>query len=281
MGLLLTAMLGAGLGYGWFVYPRLIPTAPATRAAPAKAPVAKEPPSNATLAGDGGEAHRWLLGGNAQFKEGINWQVDLSAQRRRSLLNEQRPYCTILTCADSRVPPEHIFRAGLGDIFTVRVAGNVADPFTLGSIEYAVDYLGTKLVVVMGHEGCGAVKAAMSKKSLGPNLDALMSLIRPGIAGIVDLDEAVRKNIHQQVAALGESEDLQARQVKGELSIMAAYYDLDSGAVEWLETANVAGVKEPEAKPLEVKPADVKPVEVKPAGAVPVEAKPAAGNRAH
>ena len=252
VGLLVTAMLGLGLGYGYFAYARLGPTV-----------TSKRPPSTASspvgaLAGNGGEAQRWLLGGNAFFKGDGNPQIDLSGAKRKSLVNEQRPSCAILACADSRVPPEHIFKAGLGQLFTFRVLGNVVDAVTLGSIEHAVEQLGTELVVVMGHEGCWAVKAARSENSQGASLDIMLSLIRPGIAGIVDHDLAVRKNIHNQVAALLKSEKLEAKIALGELTVMAAYYHLESGEVSWLETPSAAGAEGSVAKPAEPKPADAK-----------------------
>ncbi|GDX83062.1 carbonic anhydrase [Deltaproteobacteria bacterium] len=198
---------------------------------------------------DADEAQRWLLGGNAWFVKGGRHVGDTSVERRTAVAPSQAPSCTILTCADSRVPPEHLFHAGLGDMFTVRVAGNVAEPVTTGSIEYAVEHLGTQLVVVMGHERCGAVKAALSDASLGPNLDALLALIRPGIGEIEDLDEAVRANVHAQVAGLRRSAILHHAEAEGTLTLLAAYYDLDTGVVTFLDSPPTSAVAEAAASP--------------------------------
>ncbi len=181
------------------------------------------------------EAQRWLLGGNAWFVRGGRPVADVGPERRAQVAPAQAPSCTILTCADSRVPPEHLFNAGLGEMFTVRVAGNVAEPVTVGSIEYAVEHLGTQLVMVLGHERCGAVQAAMGADSHGPNLDTLLALIRPGIAHTEDLDDAVRANVHAQVAVLRRSAVLQHAHERGKLTVIAAYYDLDSGVVSYLD----------------------------------------------
>jgi carbonic anhydrase len=176
-----------------------------------------------------------LSTGNAAFIAGGGAVAAVDAARRAAIANGQTPWCTVLTCADSRMPPEHIFHAGLGELFTVRVAGNVADPVTVGSIEYAAEHLGTPLVVVMGHERCGAVKAAQGTASLGPNLDTLLGLIRPHIHGLSDLDSAVLANARAQVAELQKSEILSHLEEEGKLSIVPAYYDLDSGAVRFLD----------------------------------------------
>lgn len=176
-----------------------------------------------------------LAVGNAAFVKGGIAPTEVDAARRAEIASSQTPWCTVLTCADSRVPPEHIFHAGLGELFTVRVAGNVADPVTVGSVEYAAEHLGTSVVVVMGHERCGAVKAALGTGSLGPNLDALLGLIRPGIKGLSDLDSAIVANARAQVTALKQSAILEELAEAGKLTIVAAYYDLDSGAVSFLD----------------------------------------------
>lgn len=189
---------------------------------------------------DANEVQRWLLGGNAWFVRGGTPVSDVDPERRETVAPAQFPWVTVLTCADSRVPPEHIFNAGLGQMFTVRVAGNVADPVTVGSIEYAAEHLGTPLVIVMGHERCGAVKAAMGSDSLGPNLDSLLGLIRPAIQGQTDLDAAVRLNTHAQVAALRRSAILSHLEHEKKLTFLAAYYDLDTGAASFQEPVAVA-----------------------------------------
>lgn len=183
------------------------------------------------------EVTRWLLGGNAWFVRGGGPVTPIGAEQRAAVATGQHPYCTVLSCADSRVPPEHLFSAGLGEVFTVRVAGNVADPVTVGSVEYAAEHLHTPLLVVLGHERCGAVTAAMGSESLGPNLDTLLGFIRPAIQGAPDLDTAVHLNVAGQIAALRKSAILRALEEEGELTIVGAYYDLDSGEVEILPPA--------------------------------------------
>lgn len=200
---------------------------------------------HATAYGSGGEAApatgsaaviAKLEAGNADFVKGKSPKVDLSADHRAELAKGQHPWCTVLGCADSRVPPELLFETGTGELFTVRVAGNVADPATVGSVEYASEHLGSQVVVVLGHESCGAVKAALGTDSLGPNLDALLGLIRPGIASITDLDAAVRANVKAQVAALrSNSAILRELEHEGKVTILGARYDLDTGAVEWIK----------------------------------------------
>src|SRR5262245_40561826 len=103
-----------------------------------------------------------LLAGNARFVAHRERHPDITVRRRRALVSSQHPFAVILGCADSRVSPELLFDEGLGDLFVIRVAGNVVDDVVLGSIEYAVEHLGTKLIVVLGHEKCGAVSAAVA-----------------------------------------------------------------------------------------------------------------------
>jgi len=181
------------------------------------------------------EVRRWLFGGNALFASGEAVPTDIDVARRTSIAPSQTPWCTVLTCADSRVPPEHIFNAGLGRVFTVRVAGNIAEPITIGSVEYAVEHLHTPVVLVLGHERCGAVKAALGTDSLGPNLDALLDYIRPGIRGITDMDEAIRANVGAQVEALRRSTLLGHLEKENKVVFLGAVYDLDSGLVTLLD----------------------------------------------
>ncbi len=166
---------------------------------------------------------------------------ELGTERREAVAVKQYPYCSILSCADSRVPPEHLFHAGIGDLFTVRVAGNVAEPSAVGSLEYAAEHLGSQLIVVMGHERCGAVSAAATAtSSLGPNLDTLLSYIKPHIRATDSLDTSIYANIRAQAHALLSSDILAHLVHEGKLQIVAARYDLDSGQVEFLPEAAVA-----------------------------------------
>jgi len=151
----------------------------------------------------------------------------------------QQPFAVILSCSDSRVPPEVVFDRGMGDLFVVREAGNVATTGVLGSIEYAVDHLKAKLVVVMGHRRCGAVEAAFCPEPK-PNLDIIWKLIRPAVPldyhpkcephpeiDPLRWDQAVRKNVVNMVEIV--EKDLGGR---AGVRVVPAYYNLDTGAVE-------------------------------------------------
>ncbi|HWQ32375.1 MAG TPA: carbonic anhydrase [Blastocatellia bacterium] len=185
-----------------------------------------------------------LLSGNERFVSGRLRKKDL-LHERPVLAEGQHPYAIILSCADSRVPPELVFDESLGRLFTVRVAGNVADPAVLGSIEYAVEHLHVRLLMVMGHDSCGAVKATMSGGELPPNIKALVSRIKPavdkvwtqGIEEKTRLDAAIRENVHYQMqSALYESDILSSAVHRRELLITGAVYHLNSGRVELLPT---------------------------------------------
>lgn len=126
-------------------------------------------------------AQQILLDGNKRFVEGKLSTYDVGISRRTQLSHGQFPFAVVVTCSDSRVPPELIFDQALGSIFVIRVAGNVLDAITLGSVEYAVEHLNTKLVIVMGHEKCGAVKAAVDGGHVPPNIGAIAAKIQPAI----------------------------------------------------------------------------------------------------
>ena len=159
--------------------------------------------------------------------------------RRAELENGQSPWAIILTCADSRVVPELIFDTGFGELFVVRVAGNVANTSTLASIEYAVHNLGVKLIIVLGHEGCGAVKAAMDGGDLGENLNHLLAHIKPAIEkpfkqGNGQVNEAVERNaINSAHQLLDRSEIIRNAE---QLEIVPASYRLATGKVEYLSS---------------------------------------------
>lgn len=182
-----------------------------------------------------------LREGNGRFVTGDPKHVHQSIECARRLACCQKPFAVILSCSDSRLPPDVLFDQGAGDLFVVRVAGNAASADALGSIEYAVDHLDAKLVVVMGHRRCGAVQAAFCPKP-GPHLDALWTLIRPAVAHplpscdhheTVDpeqWDAAVRKNVGNMAALVAK--DLHGR---AGVDVAKAYYDLDNGKVEFLK----------------------------------------------
>lgn len=159
--------------------------------------------------------------------------------RRAELENGQNPWAIVLTCADSRVVPELIFDTGIGELFVVRVAGNVANTSSLASIEYAVHNLGVKLIVVLGHEGCGAVKAALDGGDLGENLNHLLAHIKPAIEkplkqGNGQVNEAVERNaINAAQQLLDRSKIIRNAD---QLEIVPAIYRLATGKVEYLSS---------------------------------------------
>jgi len=155
------------------------------------------------------------------------------------------PLATVLTCSDSRVPPEIIFDQGIGDIFVIRVAGNVAATDEIGSIEYAVDHLATPLVMVLGHTQCGAVTAVVDGDKLPPNIAALVEPIRPAVAKARDdhpdaakdvlLNAAIKDNVWQAIADMLQASSIIRDKIKdGQVRVVGALYEIDSGQVQWL-----------------------------------------------
>jgi carbonic anhydrase len=182
-------------------------------------------------------AYKTLMEGNQRFVQGQLTGPHRSADRRTELAQGQRPIATILSCADSRVPAELLFDQGLGDLFNVRVAGNIVTPEVLGSLEYAVELLETPLLMVLGHERCGAVTAAVNRQPvpghIGDFLDEIQAAVRqtknlPGDP----IDNAVIANIQIQVQQiLKQSPLISQRQTTGQVTIVGGRYDLDSGLV--------------------------------------------------
>jgi carbonic anhydrase len=160
------------------------------------------------------------------------------SSRRRSLTGGQDPYAIILSCADSRVVPELAFDAGLGELFVVRVAGNVANSSSIASIEYAVAHIGTPVIVVLGHQSCGAVTAAVAGGDNGYNLNHLLAHINPAIAASgdgADVNTVVRKNAELTATELqNRSAIIRDAVAAGTLKIVPAYYHLDNGKIEML-----------------------------------------------
>jgi carbonic anhydrase len=185
------------------------------------------------------EALDLLLAGNARFVEGRAAGHDLLA-RREQVAGGQDPFAVVLSCSDSRVPSELVFDQGLGDLFVCRVAGNVLDPIVLGSIEYAVLHLSPLLVMILGHERCGAVTAALElaeaggavRGSIHSVLDALGPAIKPGTS----VETAVRVNAQATAGALVERSAIVRDEVESDaLRVVSALYSLDSGTVELLD----------------------------------------------
>lgn len=175
-----------------------------------------------------------LLEGNKRFIEDRTDDKLRDSSRRRALTEGQSPFAVILSCADSRVVPELLFDAGVGELFVVRVAGNIANTSTIASIEYAVAQLGTPVIVVMGHESCGAVIAAMAGGDCGDNLNHLLSYLAPACAAVKEnsVEAVVKKNAELTALELTRrSETLRQAVEAGRLTILPAYYELGSGKV--------------------------------------------------
>jgi len=183
-----------------------------------------------------------LKEGNERYTSGNQQHPRQSGEERTQLSKSQHPFAIAVGCADSRIPPEIVFDQGLGDLFVCRVAGNVIDDHSLGSIEYAVDHLGVRLIVVLGHQDCGAVKAAketIAAKGKAPgHIQSLVTAIRPAVEATVkdDLKATVEANVKDVVKALRSSTPILKLKVdSGEVRVVGAYYSLDTGAVNFLE----------------------------------------------
>jgi carbonic anhydrase len=183
-------------------------------------------------------ALRELTAGNQRFTAGrlTAHEHDLDILKQHTL-EKQEPFATILSCSDSRVPLELIFDQSIGHIFVTRIAGNFITPEVIASIEYAAAVLGTKVILVMGHSGCGAVKAAIQAKDVPGQISALYSHIQPAVdqAG-PNLEAAIRANAQIQAALLRKASTVVSGLLKeNKLKVIAAYYALASGAVTLLE----------------------------------------------
>jgi len=185
---------------------------------------------------DAGNALEQLKQGNYRFVNNSPIAAGRDVARARELAGGQQPFAAILCCADSRVPPELIFDTGIGDLFVVRVAGNVANASSIGSIEFAVAELGVRLVVVMGHQSCGAVNAACAGVSVSPALDHIVTHIAPAVEAIEsrDVDTVARANCTINADRLtAESEILTDAVKHSGLGIESAFYSFDTGEVEF------------------------------------------------
>jgi carbonic anhydrase len=188
----------------------------------------------------GEEVLQKLLDGNQRYAASKRVHPNQTGERRRRLVAGQNPLATILGCSDSRVPPEIIFDQGLGDLFVLRVAGNVLNDMILGSIEYAVDHLRTPLVIVLGHSNCGAIEATIANDDLEGHLVSLATAIQPSVydtrgkPGNV-IDNTAKANARRVADKIKRSEPVLARTVRaGKVSVVTAFYKLDTGVVEIL-----------------------------------------------
>jgi carbonic anhydrase len=187
-----------------------------------------------------------LKRGNARFLSGDSHFPRLQKEVLAELAKGQQPYATILGCSDSRVPPELVFDAGFGELFIVRVAGNVLGPSIAGTLQYAGLHLHTPLFVVMGHEGCGAVQAALASKFKGTEqasrIQFLLDNIVPALDGLDPalppealMSAAVEANVRWTLRAIHDSPEGKARAAEGVMKIVGAVYELDTGRVRFLE----------------------------------------------
>lgn len=188
------------------------------------------------------EALKKLKQGNKRFVELHQKHPDESSKRRKEMLKGQHPFVIVLSCSDSRVPPELIFDQGLGDIFEIRNAGNVLNDHVIGSIEYAVMHCGVKLIVIMGHQDCGAINATLSGVSETKYIKALEDSIQPAVEKCilnkveVNSDNVVKAHVMQDIEELmNQDQELVRYMKKHNVKIVPAYYHLDSGKVEFLK----------------------------------------------
>ena len=192
------------------------------------------------LALSGKGARQKLIDGNKRYVEAKLSHPDQTAQRRIEVAKGQHPFAAIVSCSDSRVPPEIIFDQGLGDLFVIRLAGNILDDAALGSLEYAVEHLGVRYIMVLGHERCGAVDATVKGGEAPGHIGSLVKAIQPAVDKVKNqpgdlLDNAVRANVIMVVQQLKSSGPILEELVrKGDLTIEGARYDLDDGVVEIL-----------------------------------------------
>lgn len=202
-------------------------------------------PAEARFTAD--EALVRLREGNERFLRGEARFPTVQKEILADLAKGQQPYATILGCSDSRVPPELVFDAGFGELFVIRLAGNVLSPEVAGTIQYAAVHLQTPLFVVLGHEGCGAVQAALSSLRHGTReksrIEALLHNILPGLAGIdpelpweEQLRLAVEANVRSALRRILETPEAEARRAEGVLQLVGAIYDLATGRVRFLDS---------------------------------------------
>jgi carbonic anhydrase len=191
---------------------------------------------------DAEEAVKRLLDGNRRYIAGKNSENHRTAKRRSEVSKGQHPFAVIVGCSDSRVPPEILFDQGIGDLFVVRSAGNVIDDIAIGSIEYAVEHLGVQLIMVLGHERCGAVDATLKGGEVGGKLKSVIDAIRPAVEkakakgqashGCDLLCSSVKGNARMVAEKVRKSSPVLTEAIEnGMLRVAGAYYELDSGVV--------------------------------------------------
>ncbi|WP_103866397.1 carbonic anhydrase family protein [Aquimarina sp. I32.4] len=190
------------------------------------------------------DAYRILKEGNRRFEQNLKAQRNLKSQVIETSMG-QYPFAAVLSCIDSRVPVELVFDLGIGDVFSVRVAGNIVNKDVLGSVEYACKVAGSKIVVVLGHTKCGAVKAACNKVELG-NITSLLSKIKPAVKEVEEsqkemdekaMEEVAVKNVRLSIDRIREESEILFQMEKlGEIQIVGAIYSVSTGKVDFFES---------------------------------------------
>ena len=180
------------------------------------------------------QALQKLIAGNEIYRTAGTNTAEISPEiRRETALAGQKPYAVVLTCSDSRVPPEHIFSAGIGELFVIRTAGNVVGPFELGAIEYGVEHLRAPLILVMGHTRCGAVAAATAGRAEG-YVKCVMEEIQEGLRCPSGETQAILDNIFHSRDKITQSETVRQLLSAGSLEIACAVYNTETGQVDFL-----------------------------------------------
>ncbi len=182
------------------------------------------------------EALGRLKAGNERFADSKVSEGKPVAAKRAETAKGQHPFAIVVACADSRTAPEIVFDQNIGDLFVVRTAGNLVDDYALGSIEYAVEHLGTRLIVVLGHERCGAVTAALAGGTAPGHINSLVRDIQPAVAASKGKEgDALANAIHENDAEVAAKIQKQAQlgEVASQVRIVEGYYNLDTGKVEW------------------------------------------------
>jgi carbonic anhydrase len=207
--------------------------------------------SSFVFAGSAGdESLQKLMDGNKRYVSGDLAKKDLGDDKRKELLKGQKPFAIVITCSDSRVPPELLFDQGLGDIFVIRVAGNVVDQIALGSIEYAAEHLNAPLLVLLGHSKCGAVKATLETKGKAEgNIGAIVKKINPAAKAAMKkggseeeiLEAAIQgnlRNVYKDI--MSKSTIIPHLAKEGKLKIVAGEYSLATGKVDMIDLPKTA-----------------------------------------
>jgi carbonic anhydrase len=189
---------------------------------------------------DIGQDLQRLIEGNKRFSSSKQSHLNQSRERRQELVKGQKPFAVIVGCSDSRVSPEIVFDQGLGDLFVIRVAGNVVDDLALGSIEYAVDHLATRLIVVLGHSKCGAVTATVQGGTVHGHVESIIEAIRPAIDVAKNLpgnltDNTIKANARLVANQIQSSQPILSEMARlDKIAVVSAYYDIESGEVHIL-----------------------------------------------